>query len=75
MNDPFGVHEKFLALLGDTSKTAMTQWSPSAAYGFLLLRWQGVNDQKRELRVNPRGLDLETVLAEFAEQCRQAAGP
>lgn len=68
------IHGRLKALLGDVDElTAMTSCGPSALAGCLLLRWLGVNLEERQLRVDPRGDDLEQVLSEFADQCRAAA--
>lgn len=73
ISTPTALHDRFRALLGDTTLTAMTSAGPSALAGHVLVRWIGLNRAELEVRVNPYGQDLDAVLAEFAARCRDAA--
>lgn len=72
MTDERNIKARFEQRLG-TLKTVMVSLGPSAAHGCLVLRWMGVNQRPCMLRINPAGPDLDEVLAEFAERCRQTA--
>lgn len=72
------VRDRFVAALGEethTRRTSMIGVSPSALADHILLRWIGLAAPERELRIriNPLGLDLDEVLAEFAARCRAAS--
>lgn len=58
MRDAKDIRERFERLLG------------GECYA---LEWMGLNNRRCVLRINPAGPDLDEVLAEFVERCRQTA--
>lgn len=69
------INRRVSALMRPDLRAATTMHAvrPSAAWSCVVVRWEGVNKAKREIRIDPRySDDLDQVLNEFLDRCKDA---